>query len=382
MRPYLIDVSRLIWRVWRGRLPTGIDRVCLRYVEHFGSRSLAVVQWKGRHVVLSAVHSDRLFALLGIPAPGARHGLVRLAAGAALKARAAPPRRNMIYLNVGHTGLDDPALPRWIAKHQLRAVYLFHDLIPLTHPEHCRPGEPAKHARRVKHMLASAHAVIGNSQTTLDELAVYARSQGLPLPPLLPALLGGQDATLAAPARTLERPYFLVLGTIEGRKNHLIVLQVWKRLIARLGDDAPMLVIIGQRGWEAEAAKAMLDRCFGASRQVVEIGRCGDEELAGWLAGARALLMPSFAEGFGLPVIEALESGTSVIASNLPVFREIAGDIPLYLDPLDGPAWEDAVLDYAGPSPLREAQLERMRDYKSPDWPSHFAELERFLADL
>ncbi len=61
-------------------------------------------------------------------------------------------------------------------------------------------------------------------------------------------------------------------------------------------------------------------------------------ELSNWLAHARALLFPSFAEGFGLPVVEALSVGTPVIATDLPAFREAAGSIPEYLDPLDGPA--------------------------------------------
>ena len=63
-REILLDVSRLIWRLWRGRLPTGIDRVCLEYVAHFAPRARAVVQFKGRIVVLDRASSIRLFALM------------------------------------------------------------------------------------------------------------------------------------------------------------------------------------------------------------------------------------------------------------------------------------------------------------------------------
>src|SRR5438105_14538126 len=62
-RDILIDVSRLIWRFWRGGLPTGIDRVCLAYVEHFRSRAQAVIHRSGRYYVLSNSHSDLLFEL-------------------------------------------------------------------------------------------------------------------------------------------------------------------------------------------------------------------------------------------------------------------------------------------------------------------------------
>jgi hypothetical protein len=65
-REFLIDVTRLIWRVWRGAPATGIDRVCLEYLDHFASRSQAVVQFKGRTFVLSQADSDRLFSILRI----------------------------------------------------------------------------------------------------------------------------------------------------------------------------------------------------------------------------------------------------------------------------------------------------------------------------
>jgi glycosyltransferase involved in cell wall biosynthesis len=89
--------------------------------------------------------------------------------------------------------------------------------------------------------------------------------------------------------------------------------------------------------------------------------------------------MPSFAEGFGMPVIEALRLGVPVIASDLPVFREIAGDIPTYLQPHDGVGWERTILDFREASSERERQVAAMRDYRAPDWPGHFDRVERWL---
>ena len=63
-RPFLIDVSRLIWRAWSLRLPTGIDRVCLAYLAHYGARSHAVIQKQSLRIVLNAKASDALFQLL------------------------------------------------------------------------------------------------------------------------------------------------------------------------------------------------------------------------------------------------------------------------------------------------------------------------------
>ena len=95
--------------------------------------------------------------------------------------------------------------------------------------------------------------------------------------------------------------------------------------------------------------------------------------------GARALLMPSFAEGFGLPVVEALQLSTPVIASNLPVFREIGDDIPLLLDPGDAGAWLAAVRALCDDGVERARQMAAMPAFRAPGWSDHFAGIEAWL---
>jgi glycosyltransferase involved in cell wall biosynthesis len=288
----------------------------------------------------------------------------------------------MFYLNVGHTGLHDPRLSAWISKHDLRAIYLIHDLIPVTHPQFCRAGEAAKHALRIKHALVSASGIIGNSQSTLNELAAFAAVRSLPMPAHVAAWISGKPPSARRPEPAIDRPYFVTVGTIEARKNHLLLLRAWDALCAQLGRDAPVLVIIGQRGWEAEEVFGRLDRLGNLAGHVLEIGSCGDEELADWLAGARALLMPSFVEGFGLPVIEALDLGTPVIASDLPVYREIVGEVPTYLDPNDEHAWVNVIRAFMSDGPERNGQLARLRNYVAPTWSDHFSRVEPWLAAL
>jgi glycosyltransferase involved in cell wall biosynthesis len=92
--------------------------------------------------------------------------------------------------------------------------------------------------------------------------------------------------------------------------------------------------------------------------------------------------MPSFAEGYGLPVFEALELGTPVIAADLPVYREVAGSIPTYLPADDIAGWSRAVVSYMGAAPERTSQLNRMRGFRAPSWEQHFAKVEDWLAKL
>jgi glycosyltransferase involved in cell wall biosynthesis len=379
--PLLLDATRLIWRRWKGRLPTGIDRVCLAYLRHFGPRAQAVVQHDGFRRILDAKASQELFRLLEDPQRSFKR---RMIAGALRNAARCNGRgRDRIYLNVGHTGLDSAGFRNWVASAEVRPVYLVHDLIPVTHPEFCRPGEAEKHRKRIRTMLTTAAGVIGNSRSTLDDLAAFAEAENLRDPPSIAAWLGAEPLPRALITTAPQRPTFVILGTIEARKNHMLLLQIWSRLVERLGDEAPQLLIIGQRGWEAEDVFNLLDRNQQFRGRVTELNRCTDEELANHLSTARALLFPSRAEGYGLPLVEALGAGVPVIASDLPVIREIAGDIPLYLDPLDSSAWEAAILDYASAeSAARDAQLQRIKSFRLPDWDSHFAAVERWLSDL
>lgn len=382
----LLDVSRLLWRGWAGRLPTGIDRTCLAYAAHYRDTARAVVQYGGFTRIASPDFSRLLFdALLGGPA-GLRARLLRLLPAALPELARRREVRGALYLNVGHTGLNTPGHSQWISRGGIRPVYFVHDLIPLTQPEYCRPGEAEKHAQRIRALLSSGVGVIGNSRDTLDTLAAYAASQRLPMPPSLVAPLGVERAMQAAPQREtppLPVPYFVMLGTIEGRKNHLLMLTLWAELARAMGRATPRLVIIGQRGWECEQAVDMLERCDALRGHVIELGRCPDALLARYLRHARALLFPSFVEGYGLPLVEALCTGTPVIASDLAVFRELAGGIPDYLSPIDGLGWRDAVLDYAQEdSARRAAQCARLQGYAPPRWNEHFAQVDGWLPGL
>lgn len=383
-QPFLLDVSRLVWRAWAGKLPTGIDRTCLAYVGHFRDRARAVVQRGRSTLVLPAGESRRLFEVLFLPPSDVKIKLAKLLATGFLFRR----RRDLssrIYLNVGHTGLDKHGHAEWIKQTGVLPFYFVHDLIPLTHPEYCRPGEQEKHLRRMRALLMLGTGVIANSRETLNELAVFAGlQQALHMPPGLVAPLGVSDGATGTNwdnRITLPgRPYFVMVGTIEGRKNHLLILNIWAELARRLGPACPQLVVIGQRGWESEQACDMLDRSEAIRGHVIELSRCDDVRLAAYMANARALLFPSFVEGYGLPLVEALAAGTPVIASNLNVFRELAGDIPEYINPVDGLGWSHAIEAYArDDNPARAAQLMRMTDWRPPTWADHFARVDRWL---
>jgi len=379
-----IDVTRLLGRLMKGRLPTGVDRVCLAYIRRYGNYARALIHWGGHGWMLTARASGELFALLQEPPPRFHRCALRIIATSPPQPLPDKSSSGTFLFNIGHSGLERPGYADWIARKNLRPLFMVHDLIPITHPEYCRPGELQRHMARMDAVLKASAAIVTNSQATLDELTVYAESRGLPLPPATAALLAPPPTLCPGETPPLDKPYFVIVSTIEPRKNHWMLLQVWRRLVERHGaDQAPRLVVIGQRGWECENVVDLLERCQELRGVVTELPCCSDQELATWLRHARALLFPSFCEGYGLPLVEALALGTPAIAGNLAVFREIAADIPEYLDPLDGLGWQAAIEEYTqADSPARAAQLQRLEQYTPPTWKRHFAAVDHLLGEI
>jgi glycosyltransferase involved in cell wall biosynthesis len=388
--PLLLDVTRQIWRRWEGVRPTGIDRICDAWLEHFGQRSQAVIITKRRQTILPVTASRALFLALSEPLPsnGSTSPFRRRMAAIALRWGSAWLRnldgRGRFWLNAGHTGLHNPQLVDWCTKANVRPVYLVHDLIPITHPQFCRAGEEVKHTARILTVLRTGSAVVANSQHTLDVLTEFAHNADMKLPQAIVAWPGSESLRVEAGS-----PYshqgprdFVILGTIEGRKNHAFLLSVWERLIKTMGDACPRLIIVGRRGWEADEIFARLDR-HDFKGKVIEAGALDDRELSQVLCRACALLFPSHAEGFGIPLVEALAAGIPVIASNLQVFREIAGDVPELLPVNDEEAWASALADYAAAKGTRRAsQLERMKEYSAPNWTEHFARVDKLIDQI
>jgi glycosyltransferase involved in cell wall biosynthesis len=411
----LLDISRLIWRA-RRRGPTGIDRVELAYAQHFITAS-------GDRCVYGVLH---LFGLLFAVSPaGGRRFVEELSArwqGTAEAQRRGhlvdilkmyfhlftsawsigPWLRRKLHVHAGsptflvvshHHLARDYTIAHIRRSLGAKTVCLLHDLIPIEYPEYFIPGWEKRYRRLSGNIGRSFDAVITNSEATARSLRACLHG-GPETPPSRVAVRIAPLGVRAFPRSRVtghatqdhphsqNQPYFVVLGTIEPRKNHLLLLNLWTRLAAAT-PAPPRLLVIGARGWENEQVVDMLERSRRLRGLVEEHNGLSDAEVGAFVHHARALLLPSFAEGFGLPLAEALASGVPAICSDIPVFREVGRDTPDYLDPLDLSAWQDAVLDYCRPdSPRRTAQLQRLAQWRAPRWADHFTAVEQLLDGL
>jgi len=408
----LYDASRLMSRAERSA-PTGVDRVCLAYAEWLlASPDITTIPVRGRKNRLVAVEIGwfrRFVADLRAKWNGAASSAADLAHEQRLIAALTPERRPTasvlcpapppekekpadktrvfkqffrsrhvaplpqadLYLTVGHTTLHEPTALEELKAAGIERVVLLHDLIPVTHPEFCRPGDGDKHHARVSNTLRLASRIIVNSAYTGDELRAFAEREGLPLPPVHVAHLGLEPAFVAGDAIEAPRPYLVHVGTIEARKNLALLLTLWRRLEERMGDQTPSLVLVGRYGWENEAVLDHLQRSPNLQGVVHQASNLSDAMLARLMRGARAILAPSSVEGFDLPAVEACAMGLSLIASDIPPHRELTPNAEL-IDPLDGLGWLAAIERAAKAAPIPPSS------YRAPSWTEHF----RIVADV
>lgn len=381
----LLDVTRLVALGWTGRRATGIDRVCLAYLRHFHARARAVVQHRGIIRVFGERASADLLNLLANLTHGRRTRIARQLSAAIVTGSARTRFDGMAYLNIGHTDFDLAAHGEWVRQARVRPFYFVHDLIPVLQPEFSRPHAAKRHRGRLQCALKTGAGIILGSEVVKQDLEIFAADHDLPTPPLIVAHLAGEDFAGAIPcAPTGARPYFLCVGTVEPRKNHRLLFAAWQRLFEQLGERTPRLVIVGQTGPMTGDLLAPLASAPGWQNYVEHRRDCSDSELAGLIQHAQALLVPSLAEGFGLPFVEALQTGTPVIASDLPVFREIGQGAAQLLNPRDCDAWAKAIADAAemarqpvGSGPVLKTDGAA---FVPPRWSHHFSVVERFIA--
>ena len=150
----------------------------------------------------------------------------------------------------------------------------------------------------------------------------------------------------------VQRRYtFLMVGSIVPRKNHLLALQALNRLLTQSQGNDVQILILGRDGWNSQPFKDMYVQESTLNGHVLWIQDADDEELQWAYQNANALLYPSMMEGFGLPIIEAAHFELPILCSDIPVFREIAGNGATYFKVNDVDALATTMLEFLRGTP-------------------------------
>jgi len=291
--------------------------------------------------------------------------------------------RNAIYINVGQLGLAFPQLLSWLEhRRDMKAIFMLHDVIPLEHPEFVAPSSRRYHGKMVDNTVRRASGLIVTTAAARESVLNALRQRGRHEIPAetIPVPVSTVFLEKETPDEALRaHDYFVVCSAIEARKNHLLLLNVWRELVRRRGECAPRLVMVGSPAWGGQPVLDMLERSIPLRGRVIHVQGMSSPALRRLIANAKGLLMPSFAEGFGSPLIEALTVGTPVIASDIPAHRENAGEFAIYRDPTDGPGWLQEICRLAdGGEAIAEIRA-RIATYRPFTWPEYFTRIDGFL---
>jgi alpha-1,3-rhamnosyl/mannosyltransferase len=245
-------------------------------------------------------------------------------------------------------------------------VATIHDLGLLEVPWAVRPDSAEALRERLERTLFEADLLLTPSEAVRREMIGIGVSPGRVRAIHHGAGILAETAPAAPPPGTPAR-YALHVGTVEPRKNVPTLLAAWRLLRAR-GIEPPPLVLCGGWGWKAEAVRLEIET---AAREgwAVHLGYVAPDELAALYSGAELVALPSFYEGFGLPAIEALRAGAPLVASDLPVLREVAGDAALYAPPHRADLWADRIAEVLAGGALREELKRKGRERaRAFDW--------------
>ena len=403
--PIVYDILRLFLSA-AARTPRGIDRVDIGYARHLFET------WPGECVgVLPTPWGMRLYdrarVMRGLdrievlwnernggPAGpgGALPRLLNLLAATGFSfgrpARDAAPR-NALYLNIGQLGWAVGWTLRWLRhRPDIRPVFMLHDLIPLEHPSLVSRLGLWSYRQMFRGVERHASGLILTTQAAGETVLREWRARGRPSVPTLtlklpvaPVFL--ESAFLETPAADRAPDpeaacTFVMCGAIDPRKNHRMMLEVWRDLLAARGPAAPRLVVVGSPARGGKPILAALRDCGPLAAHVTVRTGLPSPALRRLMIQARAVLMPSLAEGYGLPIAEALTLGTPVLASDLPAHREVGGEAATYLPATDTAAWVRAIsrLADAPPDPAVRARLAQYRPVLASQY---FASVTPFL---
>lgn len=233
-----------------------------------------------------------------------------------------------------------------------------HDVLFETHPQFFSPGFVKEASFTFRMAAKRAALLLTVSQYSKSELCrlygvepgkVQVTYNGVDRLRFYPGQDGAQQV---ADLGLVSGHYILVVGRLEPRKNHLALIEAW----ARLGPTAPPLVIVGQEDPGFPDVKRAIERAAKAN-QVMLFSHLGDDVLPAVIRHAGLFVYPAFAEGFGMPVAEAMASGVPVITSNTTSLPEVAGDGALLFNPASADELFETMTSALAMTPAGRAQL-------------------------
>lgn len=272
-----------------------------------------------------------------------------------------------------------PHLMQSVAKQKeeknLKVITLMYDLIPVLHPQFFDVGGQKLFVNYAFQAIRISDKIIAISNNTKKDIEAECKKSDLKSPPIIVVRLGDdvqpKKSCAQATNLTFTDPYILCVGTIEIRKNHILIYQAYKYLIEKYGatDKLPDMVIVGGKAWLTDDIYFQMSNDPQTSNKIHFITNCSDAELLSLYNGCLFTVYPSVYEGWGLPIAESLKYGKFCLASQTSSMPEIAGDLIEYFSPFDSSHFAELIWEYStNPDMLAAKEEKILSDFKITEW--------------
>ena len=302
--------------------------------------------------------------------------------------------RGDIFLGMDLDLLMEEDAQCWLRRQARRGMLIYfvvYDLLPMLKPEVFIPELGLTFRSWLETIAGLADGLICISRSVATELGQWL--DGHPVERRRPLSigyfhLGSEIGTISSGAdlsesdqallrRLSDETGILMVGTIEPRKGHIQALNAFEALWGQ-GENT-LLIIVGKQGWMMDEFVERLRRHPEAGRRLFWFDQAGDALLDELYRRSAALLMTSEGEGFGLPLVEAARKGVPVIARDLPVFQEVAGDNVFYFHGMDADALARALQEWL--DLYHQGRHPRSEGIRCLSWRESAGQLEQVLLD-
>ncbi len=297
-----------------------------------------------------------------------------------------------VYVISGGTwdSVNEDVLHRIVNQQKLRLAVVVCDMIPDLFPHHFQSATTVQAFERLftfiaKHSSLTLHI----SQSTQRDFKHFASRHGI-FPQSSEVLILGSDtvpnfdtARVEIPEQLKNSEYILCVGSIQVRKNHQLLYQLWRRF-AELGIvDIPKLVLAGSPGFMTGDLMQQIQRDPLVQDSIVILNHVNDPQLHWLYANCLFTVYPSLYEGWGLPIVESLQYGKPCMSSSTSSMPEAGQGLSLLIDPLDFTSWFKSILSWHQDRHVLSKIADRIQQqFRSRTWQDYGTELMGHLATL
>lgn len=377
MPKIIVDITELA--NWEGE-PTGVPRVmnelCIRFKRH--KEMVKFARWDSDRNTLMEVTEKASLKVFN-KVPNKIRGLFKNKIE-----KEVILQKNDTLLIMADWHSNDVGFVNYLLnnhKNGILIIQVVYDLLPIITPQYSGHGTEyvTRYSKAIYPLCAS---IIAISENTKKDIIGWLNANKLKVPPIEVIRLGDDFDNVKSLKpkdfnKTFMKDYILCVGTIEARKNHMLLYYVYK-LAASKKIKLPNLIIVGRVGWHSEAIHEMLTKDPEIRDSIMIMENVNDNELSWLYENSLFSIYPSFYEGWGLPIAESIMRGKTCLSSITSSMPEVAGNLIEYFNPFSTEECLNAILKLARPEFLEKANS-RIASYKTTSWDDTFMSVKAII---